>query len=469
MSEGDQSFRDEIATVDATGRRRWIYPSKPKGTFHRYRIVVSLFLLAFLIFTPFIKVNGHPIFMLNFPERRFILFGEPFWPQDMNILFLVVITGIVFIIVFTTIWGRIWCGWACPQTIFMEMVFRKVEFWLEGDGIAQKKLNEGAWSAKKLAVKFAKHSLFILLSYGVAHIFLSWIIGVDELAAIIREPIAEHSSGFIALNVFTFMFYGVFSWFREQACVIVCPYGRFQSVLLDQNTVVISYDFKRGEPRGRKKNPEDLSTKVSSQAPGDCIDCHQCVRVCPTGIDIRNGTQLECVNCTACIDACDLVMDKLQRPRGLIRFASYNQIVAGVANHFNTRVKAYAVLCTGLISLCLFLLLSRPMVHLSVGRLNGSTFQTLADGSVINLYRVQLANNTFEAKAIQLKLKEKVGELRAQDNIVVPAYGLVETVVNVLLKPEELKNSKTYIYLDIVHGSKSILTERLIFVSPRKN
>ena len=469
MSEGDKSFRDEIATVDATGKRRWIYPSKPKGKFHRYRAAVSISLLAFLIFTPFIKVNGHPIFMLNFPERRFILFGEPFWPQDMNVLFLVVITGIVFIIVFTTIWGRIWCGWACPQTIFMEMVFRKVEFWLEGDGIEQRKLNEGPWNLKKIVIKFAKHCLFILLSYGVAHIFLSWIIGVDQLAAIIRDPISEHSSGFVALNVFTFMFYGVFSWFREQACVIVCPYGRFQSVLLDQNTVVISYDFKRGEPRGRKKNADDLSTKVSAQIPGDCIDCHQCVRVCPTGIDIRNGTQLECVNCTACIDACDHIMDKLQRPRGLIRFASYNQIVAGVADHFNTRVKAYAVLCTGLITLCLFLLLSRPMVHLSVGRLSGSTFQTLADGSVINLYRVQLANNTFKTLDIKLKLKENSGELRAQDNIVVPSYGLVETVINVLIKAEDLKSSKTYIDLDIIHDSKTILTEELIFVSPRKD
>jgi cytochrome c oxidase accessory protein FixG len=463
VSELPSSFRDNIATVDASGRRRWIYPAKPRGDFHRYRVYFSFILLAFLAFTPFIKANGYPIFMLNVVERRFILFGEPFWPQDLNILFLVVITGIIFIVVFTTIWGRLWCGWACPQTVFMEMVFRKIEFWIEGDGLAQKKLNAGPASWYKLSKKVAKHGIFIALSYVVSHLFLAWIIGVDSLWQIIQEPIAQHISGFIAINFFTLLFYGVFSWFREQACVIVCPYGRFQSVLLDQDTTVISYDFTRGEPRGkRSKNAESEVQK------GDCVDCNQCVKVCPTGIDIRHGTQLECVNCTACIDACDHVMDKLGRPRGLIKFASYSQIVSGVAQHFNLRVKAYVLLLMALLGLSFYLLLSRPDIHVSVSRLRGSTYQTLADGSVINLYRVQFANNTFHDLAIHCRLKETIGDLRVQEGLVVPSYGMVETVVNVLLKPEELRSSKIYLDMEVVNGEQPVLTERLTFIGPRK-
>ena len=466
QKENETDFRDKIATVGADGRRSWIYPSKPKGKLHNARAWVAGVLIAFLVFTPFVKVGGHPLFLLNVVERRFILFGEPFWPQDLSILVLVFITMILFIIVFSTIWGRLWCGWACPQTIFMEMVFRKIEFWLEGDGVAQKKLNAQPWTFEKLKIKLTKHIIFIAMAYGVAHVFLAWIIGVDELWQIINEPIVEHLSGFIALNFFTFLFYGVFSWFREQACVIVCPYGRFQSVLLDENTTVISYDFKRGEPRGKKRRKEE---GVEVIAKGDCVDCGQCVRVCPTGIDIRHGTQLECVNCTACIDACDDIMEKLDRPKGLIRFASYQQILTGLKGHLTLRVKAYSLVLILLVSFSIVLLSSRPMTHITVTRVKGSVYQVLEDGSVLNLYRIKFANNTFSEHALNLRLNHKGASLRAPEDMVLPVYGIKESMINVLIDSDSWTESNMNLTLEVLNQKGEIIgEEELTFLTPRK-
>jgi cytochrome c oxidase accessory protein FixG len=455
-----ETYRDNIATVDASGKRRWIYPSIPKGKFTTYRKWFSYLLILFLIGMPFVKVDGHPYFLLNVVDRHFILFGQPFWPQDLKILLLILITFILFIIAFTSIWGRLWCGWACPQTVFLEMVFRRVEFAIEGDGLAQKKLNKAPWNLNKISKKLSKHFIFVLLAYGVGHIFLSWIIGVDQLKRIVSEPIQDHLAGFIGINFFSLMFYAVFSWFREQACVIVCPYGRFQSVLLDKNTTVISYDFKRGEPRGKRSKAQDLSHQ------GDCVNCLQCVRVCPTGIDIRQGTQLECVNCTACIDACDHIMTKLKLPKGLIKFASYNQISQGFQKHFTTRVKAYIFVLTLLLGICVSLIFTRDSVHVTVTRVHGSVYQELADGSILNLYKIKFANNSFKEKTLTLKLSQDRGELRAPAQINIPSYNTQEVMINVQLKKNELINKKLQIPLQVFENKQVISEEKLTFISP---
>jgi cytochrome c oxidase accessory protein FixG len=458
--ETEEDFRDHIATVDGSGRRNWVYPSKPKGTYHRRRVWVALGLIAFLVIAPFIKSNGYPWFMLNLVERRFIFFGVPFWPQDLKILVVVFITMIVCFIVFTAVWGRLWCGWACPQTVFMEMVFRKIEYWIEGDAPQQRKLNEGPLNGEKILKKGVKMLVFVLLSYAVAHIFLAWIIGVESLGKIISEPIRDHLSGFIALNVFSFLFLLVFAWFREQACVIVCPYGRFQSVLLDPDTRVIHYDFGRGEPRGKK-------TKEETPGVGDCVDCGQCVRVCPTGIDIRHGTQLECVNCTACIDACDDIMDKVERPRGLIRFASYHEIKSGVKNLFSTRVLAYSIIMLALVGLSSFLLISRPDAHMTLTRLHGSVYQELDNGDILNFYRVKLANNTFEDIELSFQLSEGLGELRGPANLILPSYGSAETIINVLMPKAEMNSKKKLVTLEIMGtGGQELAQQDLVFIGP---
>lgn len=256
---------------------------------------------------PLIKVEGHSFMMLNIIDRKFIIFGQVFGTHDFFILALGVITIVVSIILFTAIFGRVFCGWACPQTVFLEMVFRKIEFFIEGDYVKQKNLNSAPWSGSKFFKKILKWGIFFALSVLIANTFLAWIIGIDELTHIITDPVSKHMGGFIAMMIFSGVFYFVFAYFREYACIYVCPYGRLQGVLLDKNSTVIAYDYVRGEPRGKIHKGEERTG-------GDCIDCKECMAVCPTAIDIRNGTQLECVNCTACIDACDNIMDKIGEP-----------------------------------------------------------------------------------------------------------------------------------------------------------
>ena len=312
-----EAFRDTIGTVDEEGKRNWIYPKKPKGRFHNKRIIVSIVLLTLLFLGPFLRWNGEPMFLFNFLERKFIVFGVVFWPQDFHLFAFAMLSFMVFVVLFTVIFGRLWCGWACPQTIFMEMVFRKIEYWIEGDRAKQQKLNRSPWNKDKIVKKGTKWLIFYAISFLIANTLMAYLVGIDELSKLVTHAPAENWGKFVGVVVFSWIFFFIFAWFREQACIVVCPYGRLQSVMLGKDSLVVAYDFIRGEKRERvRKNKE--------REGGDCIDCSLCVQVCPTGIDIRNGTQMECVNCTACIDVCDDVMDKVGFERGLIRYASYN-------------------------------------------------------------------------------------------------------------------------------------------------
>jgi cytochrome c oxidase accessory protein FixG len=308
------SFRDHLATADRTGRRLWVYAAKPRGRLYNARTIVAVGLLAFLFAAPFIRLNGEPLLLYDIHSRRLIIFGLAFWPQDFHLFVLATITFIVFVVLFTAIFGRLFCGWICPQTVFLEMVFRRIEYWIEGGPARQRKLTAQAWNGEKTFKRLFKHGLFFAISFVIGNTFLAYIIGADQLIAIITAPPSAHLIGLTAMLVFSFLFYGVFAWFREQACTLVCPYGRLQSVLIDRNSIVVAYDYKRGEPRAA------LDRGGKKPDVGDCVECLACLHVCPTGIDIRNGTQLECVNCTACIDACNRTMRKIGLPEGLIRY-----------------------------------------------------------------------------------------------------------------------------------------------------
>ncbi|MGV3509635.1 MAG: cytochrome c oxidase accessory protein CcoG, partial [Sphingobacteriaceae bacterium] len=377
--------------------REWIYPKLIKGKLYQYRNWLSYILLGLMFAGPFIKLNGEQLILLNILERKFVFFGVVFWPQDFHIFVLAMITFIVFIILFTVVFGRVWCGWACPQTIFMEMLFRKIEFWIEGDAVKQRKLDASPLTVEKFAKKTAKHSLFALISFLIANVFLSYIIGLEELIRIISEPVSQHIYGFIAIVVFTITFYLVFARLREIVCTTICPYGRLQGVLLDNKSLVVAYDYERGEPRGKLKRDEPFDTSL-----GDCIDCSVCVQVCPTGIDIREGTQLECINCTLCIDACDMVMEKINRPKRLIGFKSQEQISSKQPFKFSKRIYGYAAILTVLCSVLTFLLISRSAIETVILRAGGTLYQERPDGTVSNLYNAELVNKT--AHPIKFKL-----------------------------------------------------------------
>jgi len=435
--QGEELYRDKISTVDKSGKRVWLYPKKPSGKFYSYRKIVSYLLLIILFGMPFIQWNGRPIMLFNVLDAEFIILGIYFAPQDFYLFGIAMIIGIIFISLFTLIFGRLFCGWICPQTIFMEMVFRRIEYWIEGDYNAQIKLNKSVWTTDKIIKKSLKHFLFILISICIAHTFLSYIIGVEQVYQILLDPISLHMNGFIAMIIFTIIFYGVFSIMREQVCTSICPYGRLQGVLMDEDSLAVTYDFERGEPRGklvktrkgRRSNcsdgcdsckskvstcPTDLINKMLSEThiepvpkKGDCIDCGLCVKVCPTGIDIRNGVQLECVNCTACMDACDEVMVKIKKPKGLIRIDSYNRIINKSKSIWNNRVIAYSLLLVALVGLESFLFISRTDVDTLLLRTPGLLYQTTEDGYISNLYNYQLINKTNKEQEISFYVNGK--------------------------------------------------------------
>jgi cytochrome c oxidase accessory protein FixG len=400
-----QQFRDKLGNVDRKGKRLWIFPKKPKGDFYNYRTWFSWFLMGLMFSGPFLRLNGKPLLLLNVLERKFIIFGMVFWPQDLNLFALLMLTFVLFIILFTVVFGRVWCGWACPQTIFMEMLFRKVEYLIEGDANQQKKLQEAEYNFEKIWKKGLKHAIFWLLSFFIANIFLAYIISSNQLWLMVEDGPAAHLGKFMSLALFTTVFYFVFARLRELVCIFICPYGRLQGLMLDKNSIVVAYDFVRGEPRGKVD-------KTDTNRKGDCIDCKLCVNVCPTGIDIRNGTQLECVNCTACIDACDEVMVKINKPKGLVRFASLNGITLGNKFSFNPRNIAYSVVLTGLFSVFLFALITRKDIETTLLRTPGMLYQKTDDGKISNLYNIEFVNKTFKELPIQLKLIEPKGEIK---------------------------------------------------------
>lgn len=460
--KAEVTFRDRIATVNEEGGRNWVYPKKPDGRFYTWRKIVSYLLLAFLILAPVIRVNGEQLILLNILERKFVLFGVTFWPQDFHLFVLIMIATVVFVFLFTAVYGRIFCGWICPQTIFMEMVFRRIEYLIEGDAQQQRALNAQPWTTSKILKKTTKQLVFFGISFFISNLFLSYIIGMDELLVIISEPPSAHLGGFIAIMLFSGAFYFVFAWFREQVCTLVCPYGRLQSVLLDENSVVISYDFERGEPRKkfRKNDPREDA--------GHCVDCHQCVVVCPTGIDIRNGTQLECINCTACIDACDSVMDKVGFPRGLIRYASYNAIATGSKKIFTTRVIAYSVVLAVIVGALLFLFSARADVETTILRAPGTLYIAQGDDVVRNLFTIKVVNKTRESLPIELKLLSHDGTLQivGTSEITAAPTGIAETAFFIDLDRRQLDGVKTPITIGVYSNGRLLEDVDTGFMGP---
>lgn len=460
----DVTFRDRVSTVTEDGKtRRWIYPKLIKGKLYKYRNWVSTVLLVLLFCGPFLKINGEQLILLNIIERKFVFFGIIFWPQDFYLFVLAMLIFVVFVGMFTVVYGRVWCGWACPQTIFMEMLFRKIERWIEGDAQKQKKLDEGPLTREKIIKKTEKHLIFIGLSFFIANIFLAYIIGSDALFKIMSESVSQHIPGFISIWVFTIVFYLVFSRLRELACIVICPYGRLQGVLLDNNSMVVAYDYLRGEPRA-KRNRKELS---GTSGKGDCVDCGVCVQVCPTGIDIRNGTQLECINCTLCIDACDMVMEKIDRPVRLIGFKSEDNIKSGKPFHPGKRLYSYAAVLAVLVSVLTVMLILRTDVKATVLRAGGTLYQAREDGTVSNLYNAELINKTnhpLAFKIIPVEKEDKIQYITHEDSL---GKGETVKITFFVIRPKSsIKNYKSEIQLDVISGGKVLDKIETNFIAP---
>jgi len=464
-----EKFRDSIGTVDEEGKRKWVFPKKPSGKLYKYRKWVSYFLLVFLIASPFLKVNGNQFLLFNVIERKFNIFGFPFWPQDFYLFVISMIIVVLFIALFTVAFGRIFCGWICPQTIFLEMVFRRIEYAIEGNRAKQMRLAAMAWTTEKITKRLLKWSIFFVISFLIANVFLAYLIGGDLVLEYITGDPSEHVSTLISLLIFTGIFYFIFAWFREQVCIIACPYGRLQGALLDNKSIIVAYDHKRGErENGRQKFKKE--EKREALGIGDCIDCSQCVNVCPTGIDIRNGTQLECINCTACIDECDSIMEKVDLPKGLIRFASEDEIEKKEKFKVTPRMKGYAAVLFILVGILIGMLFLRNDVQANILRLPGQLYERVDNNFISNVFTFKILNKTNkDIENVELKLLSHEGKIKlvGHETLFIPAQGMAKGTLFLQIKASALNGDKNKVKIGVYRNNKRIETATTNFLGPR--
>ena len=383
-----------LTSVNTDGSRYFLHPSDVSGRFTLWRRMFGALLLAVYVALPWIPVGGNPAVFLDIASRRFHFFGLTFLTEDLWVGFFL-LTGLGFSLFYVTaLFGRLWCGWACPYTVFLEHVYRRIERLVDGDSTRRKKLDAAPWTGSKIAKRAIKHGLYLLASLVIAHVFISYFVSIPGLYDSMRQSPLNNAKTFGVMVFLTGCLHFSFAWFREQFCIILCPYGRIQSALTDDDTVIIGYDEKRGEPRG----------KVSDPNAGDCIACSRCVQVCPTGIDIRNGLQLECIGCAACVDACDEIMEKVGRPKGLVRYDSLNGLAGKRTRYIRPRIVLYTgFLCLGLAVLGIFL----TTLHSAKAELIRMTGQPyyLDESGVRNQFRLQLITKQKEPTEFRIRLE----------------------------------------------------------------
>ncbi|HEX3035513.1 MAG TPA: cytochrome c oxidase accessory protein CcoG [Thermodesulfobacteriota bacterium] len=413
---------ERLATMDETGKRVYIFPAQVKGLFRRYRAIVQAVLVLFFLILPWVKIGGHQAVLLDIAERKFAIFGLTFWAHDGPLVFFLLAAlgiGLAFI---TAVWGRIWCGWACPQTVFIDGVFRQIEYRIIGSHVKQMNLAKAPWNGEKLIKYSVVWILFTVVSLIIAHSFLAYFVGAEELVGMTQHNPYQNWTAFLVMAFVAGVLLFDFGWFREQFCIIMCPYGRFQSVLLDDDSITVSYDPNRGEPRrGSVKLGEDE---------GDCINCYKCVAVCPTGIDIRRGLQMECIGCTACIDACDEVMEKVGKPKGLIRYTTGNSLKGIKSRILRPRVAIYSILLAVVLSLLAINVSNREDIVITILRGKDMPYQVIESEEsdeedeeeiddetnnvqVINHFKVHMKNQSFD----DVKLKMAVPEMWKEKDV----------------------------------------------------
>lgn len=435
--------KDRLATTDEFGDRVYMYPAEVKGFWRKHRNWTQFILVIIFMALPWIKIGGEQALLLSIPERRFAFFGLVLYAHDGPLIFFVLAIAVFGLALTTAVWGRIWCGWACPQTVFIDGLFRRIETLIEGNHIQRRKLDAEPLSFNKVTRKFLKWTAFFLLSAHIAHSFVAYFVGAERLAQMSIHAPSENWVDFIVVFFITFVILFDFGWFREQFCIIMCPYGRFQSVLMDKRSLAVMYDEKRGEPR---KGSE--AAKAGTM--GDCVNCSRCVMVCPTGIDIRRGIQLECINCTACIDACDEIMEKVKKPKGLIRYSSIAKIEGTDTPWYKFDFRrAFYLTLIALAGLGLVLkLATRSPLRAEVLRVVGAPYRMLdgpEQGMVINQFKMHIQNQTSSDMKVRFELVNATPEI---------ALSMIEQTKEMTLHPGELANHFLFIkfHRDLVKG-----------------
>lgn len=433
---------DRPSTMDETGKRVFVFPADVSGFWRHARTVVEVFLIIFFLALPWIKIGGHQALLLDIGNRRFSVFGLTFWSHDAPLIFFLLAFLTIGLAFITAVWGRIWCGWACPQTVFIDGVFRRFEYWIIGSHIQQRNLAKAPWTASKFFKLGFLWSLFLIVSLIIAHSFLAYFVGADRLVEMTQHNPGENWTIFVVMAFITAVILFDFGWFREQFCIIMCPYGRFQSVLMDDDSLTVSYDPVRGEPR--------RGAVGEGQKEGDCIDCYKCVAVCPTGIDIRRGLQLECIACTACIDACDEVMEKIDKPKGLIRYATGSSLKGLATSWFRPRVAIYSVLLIAVVGSLIFSISRREDIDVTVLRAKDNPYQVVSNGGggeeVINHFKMHMKNHTFDDLRLKVALpadwQSKNVEIISQNKTVEIGAGKNVTLHFFVKFPKEVTGSE---------------------------
>jgi cytochrome c oxidase accessory protein FixG len=398
-SNAPEAQEQVLSTMNRDGSRRRIRPKVSTGRYHRRRRLTAWTLILSFVLIPILKLNGKPLMLFDIARREFTLFGATFLPTDTFLLMLLLFSIFVGIFLVTAIWGRVWCGWACPQTVYMEFIYRPLEVFIEGGRSRQIKTDKTGLSGRRVV----KNIVFFVVSAFLANTFLAYFVGWSQLLRWMSSLPTQHPAAFGVMLGTTLLMFGDFGWFREQTCIVACPYGRFQSVLLDRQSLIVGYDEARGEPRERWRKKEERTG-------GDCIDCGLCVSTCPTGIDIREGgLQMECVACTQCIDACDSVMDKIGKPRGLVRYTSQAELESGKRRFLRPRLVVYTTMLLVMFGTLAFSLVGKSTADVTILRGLGAPFSVLQSGEVSNQIRIKIANRSDEERNYAFELMNAEG------------------------------------------------------------
>jgi len=426
-----------LTTLTREGKRQWMYPVASKGRFYYQRMAVGWSLILLFVFLPLIRINGKPAILLDVLRREFTILGTTFFPTDTFLLLMMMIGFTLGIVLFTALFGRVWCGWGCPQTVYLEFLFRPIERLLEGKEHVRKRRNSGPVTFDRVWRKSVKFALYLAIIIFLTHSFLAYFTGWERLVAWIQEPPDEHWGYFVMMVLISGLMFFDFAVFREQMCMITCPYARLQSVLLDADSLIVSYDPDRGEPRARRgkaqlrREKERLAVRM-----GDCIDCKACVRTCPTGIDIRDGLQMECIACTQCIDACNVIMDKIEKPHGLICYTSENALSLKKVRRFRPRTILYSAILLVIASAFVIAFSSRGSYDINIGRAVGEPFMTLPDGQIANRLRFRVRNQKVQAASFEIDVLEPEGSsLR------------IVGAMPVTLEPKEMKRVEVWVVI----------------------